>query len=200
MAIKPLGKRLLCRLIPKPNQTSTGIVTVETADDAPKMLEVTATGPEVTRVAVGDTVLAGRFTGVDVNGAQLLTEEEVLAVLDGDDAARWRVEVVPHGDYDAAPIATFYDLPTALRHVGPDGAYLITPGAVSDAERKAIRVHEFVTVRASSPDGRRRISVSKVPTAGIFKVDGQFTARGVKDDGGYYGGMSVEISDPAPRE
>lgn len=78
MAIKPLGKRLLCRLIPKPNQTSTGIVTVETADDAPKMLEVTATGPEVTRVAVGNTILAGRFTGVDVNGAQFSPKRKCL--------------------------------------------------------------------------------------------------------------------------
>lgn len=205
MAIKPLGKRLLCRLIPKPNQTSTGIVTVETADDAPKMLEVTATGPEVTRVAVGDTILAGRFTGVDVNGAQLLTEEEVLAVLDGDDAARWRVEIFPYvekGDPLALPppLATLYDLPTALRHVGPDAAYLITPGAVSAEEKAAIRLHEFVTVRAVSPDGRRHITVAKVPTAGLFKVEGQITARGIKTEAGWYGGESVDVSAPAPVE
>ena len=198
MAIKPLGKRLLCRLIPKPNQTSTGIVTVETADDSPKMLEVTATGPEVTRVAAGDTILAGRFTGVDVNGAQLLTEEEVLCVLDGDDASRWRVTVFPYG-VGGPPIATFYDLPTALRHVGFDSAHLITPGTVTDAERKAIREHEFVGLQAESPDGRRAMSISKVPTAGMFKVDGQITARGVKDDDGMYG-VTLEPREPAPAE
>lgn len=199
MAIKPLGKRLLCRLIPKPNQTSTGIITVETADDAPKMLEVTAVGTEVTRVAIGDTILAGRFTGVDFNGAQLITEEEVLAVLDGDDASRWRVTVFPYRA-EGAPLATLYDLPTALRHVGPDGAHLITPGVLDEGERKAIRLHDFVTVQAESPGGRRAMTIAKVPTAGLFKVDGQFTARGIKDEGGHYGGVSVDTSAPTPVE
>lgn len=193
MAIKPNGKRLLCRLIPKPNQTSSGIVTVETADDSPKMLDVTAVGPEVTRVKPGDTILAGRFTGVEFNGAQLLTEEEVLCILDGDDASRWRVTVYPYGG-EGAPLASLYDLPTALRHVGPDAAYLITPGSVDDAARKAILAHEFVTVRACSPGGRRRMVIAKVPARGLFKVDGQFTARGVKDDAGHFGSIVERIA------
>jgi co-chaperonin GroES (HSP10) len=193
MAIKPFGKRLLCRLIPRPDQTATGIVRVETADDAPKMMEVTVCGADVTRVAVGDTILVGRFTGVDVLGDQLISEEEVLCALDGEHAERWRVEVLPFGEPDAAPIAVLYDLPTALRHVGDDGAYLITPGTVDDATRKAILAPEFVTVRASSPGGQRAMTIAKVPTVGLFKVTGQFTARGMKTEEGHYGGMSRRV-------
>lgn len=196
MAIKPFGKRMLCRLIPRPDQTATGIVRVETADDAPKMMAVTVIGAEVTRVQVGDTILVGRFTGVDVLGDQLISEEEVLCALDGEHAERWRVEVLPLGEFDAAPIATLYDLPTALRHVGDDGAHLITPCNENEAGRKAIIAHEFVTVRASSPGGRTMV-INKAPTAGMFKVAGQFTARGVKDEAGHYGSAVERIAPKA---
>lgn len=192
MAIVPFGKRMLCRLIPRPDQTATGIVRVETADDAPKMVEVIVCGAEVTRVAVGDTILVGRFTGVDVLGDQLISEEEILCALNGEHAERWRVEVSAFGD-DAAPLAVLYDLPTALRHVGDDGAYLITNATVDEAGRKAILAHEFVTVRAASPGERQSMTIAKVPTAGLFKVAGQFTARGVKIEDGHYGGMSRRI-------
>lgn len=123
----------------------------------------------------------------------------MLAVLDGDDAARWRVTVFACGG-EGPPLATLYDLPTALRHVGPDGAHLITPGVLDEGERKAIRLHDFVTVRAQSPNGRRHITIAKVPTAGLFKVEGQITARGIKTEGGFYGGESVDVSAPAPVE
>lgn len=95
MKFRPLHDRVLARRLDEEETTAGGIIIPDTAKEKPMQGEVVATGPgarneagQVTPVdvAVGDTILFGKFAGTDVtiDGEEflILKESDILGVLE----------------------------------------------------------------------------------------------------------------------
>ncbi len=86
--IRPLGSRVLVRVLEEPTVTSSGIVLPDTATEKPQRGEVVAIGDdeELIRVAPGDVVLYPKYSGseVSVEGDEhlILEATDLLAVVD----------------------------------------------------------------------------------------------------------------------
>lgn len=94
MAIQPLHDRIIVEAAPKEEKTAGGIILPDTAQEKPQRGKVLAIGPgkrldsgqlAPVDVAVGDTVLYGKYGGtevkVDGNDYIILRAEDVLAVV-----------------------------------------------------------------------------------------------------------------------
>ncbi len=98
MAIKPLGDRVLIRLLQAEEKTKGGIVLPDTAKEKPQEGEVVAVGSgrlldsgtiKPLEVKVGDRVLFGKYSGTEVaprsgkidDDLMILREDDILAVL-----------------------------------------------------------------------------------------------------------------------
>ncbi|MDX1908410.1 MAG: co-chaperone GroES [Bacteroidia bacterium] len=87
--IKPLADRVLVQPAPAEEKTASGIIIPDTAKEKPQRGIVVAVGPgkkdEPTTVAVGDTVLYGKYSGTEINveGSDylIMRESDILAVL-----------------------------------------------------------------------------------------------------------------------
>jgi chaperonin GroES len=95
MAIRPLGNKLVIKLIADTEKTEGGIFIPDSAKEKPQKGEVVAVGPGKTLedgkkdemgVKVGEIVLFAKYAGSDVklgdDTFKILTEEEVLGVLE----------------------------------------------------------------------------------------------------------------------
>jgi chaperonin GroES len=94
MTIKPLGDRVVIKMIETEETTKSGIVLPGTAKEKPQVAEVVAVGPggvidgkEVTmQVKVGDRVLISKYAGTEVkiNNEELtiLKQSDILAVVE----------------------------------------------------------------------------------------------------------------------
>ena len=94
MTIKPLGDRVVIKMVETEETTKTGIVLPGSAKEKPQYAEVVAVGPggvvdgkEVTmEVKVGDKVLLSKYAGTEVklDGIEytILRQSEILAKLD----------------------------------------------------------------------------------------------------------------------
>ena len=87
MTVKPLGDRLLVKLVEQTERSQGGIYIPDTAKDKPQTGEVTAVGDgEEVKVTVGQKVLFAKFSGTEVKlGTEehlLLAMEDVLAVVE----------------------------------------------------------------------------------------------------------------------
>ena len=94
MTIKPLGDRVVIKMVETEETTKSGIVLPGSAKEKPQYAEVIAVGPggvvdgkEVTmEVKVGDKVLLSKYAGTEVklDGAQytILRQNDILAKLD----------------------------------------------------------------------------------------------------------------------
>jgi chaperonin GroES len=86
--IRPLGSRVLLRVLAEPATTASGIVLPDTAKEAPQRGEVVAVGDdeELIRVDVGDVVLYPKYTGseVAVEGEEhlIMDAADLLAVVE----------------------------------------------------------------------------------------------------------------------
>ncbi|GMV88053.1 MAG: hypothetical protein AMXMBFR81_09840 [Chthonomonas sp.] len=96
MNLKPLHDRIIVEAASKEQQTASGIYLPDTAQEKPQRGTVLAVGPgkrldsgqlAPVDVAVGDTVLYGKYSGTEVNvGGKdyvILRAEDILAVLEG---------------------------------------------------------------------------------------------------------------------
>lgn len=88
MTVKPLGDRVLVKLVEEHERTQGGIYIPDTAKDKPQTGEVTAVGDgEKVTVKVGDRVMFAKFAGTEVKIDSvehlLLPMEDVLAVVEG---------------------------------------------------------------------------------------------------------------------
>jgi chaperonin GroES len=86
MEVKPLGNRILVKLIEQHERTQGGIYIPDTAKDKPQTGEVVAVGDgEEIKVSVGQKVLFAKFAGTEVkiDGVDhlLLPTDDVLAVV-----------------------------------------------------------------------------------------------------------------------
>lgn len=94
MTIKPLGDRVVIKMVETEETTKSGIVLPGTAKEKPQYAEVVAVGPggvvdgkEVTmEVKVGDKVLLSKYAGTEVklDGVEytILRQNDILAKLD----------------------------------------------------------------------------------------------------------------------
>ncbi|AGY60194.1 co-chaperone GroES [Gloeobacter kilaueensis] len=92
--LRPLGDRVLVKVVEKEERTAGGILLPDTAKEKPQTGEVVAVGPgrvkdDGTRVSpevkVGDTVLYGKYSGTDLKLGDteyvLVAEKDILAVV-----------------------------------------------------------------------------------------------------------------------
>lgn len=91
MNIKPLGDRVVIKMLECEDTTKSGIILAGTAKEKPQMAEVVAVGPggmvdgkEVKmEVAVGDKVITSKYSGTEVklDGAEytILRQSDILA-------------------------------------------------------------------------------------------------------------------------
>ena len=94
MTIKPLGDRVVIKMIETEETTQSGIVLPGTAKEKPQVAEIVAVGPgglvdgkEVTmQVKVGDRVLISKYAGTEVkcDGTQynIVRQSDILAIVD----------------------------------------------------------------------------------------------------------------------
>lgn len=94
MTMKPLGDRVVIKMLEAVETTKSGIVLAGTAKEKPQVAEVVAVGPgglvdgkEVTmNVSVGDKVLISKYAGteVKVDGVEytILRQGDILAIVE----------------------------------------------------------------------------------------------------------------------
>jgi chaperonin GroES len=94
MTIKPLGDRVVIKMIEMEETTKSGIVLPGTAKEKPQIAEIVAVGPgglvdgkEVTmQVKPGDRVLISKYAGTEVKidnvDYTILKQSEILAIVD----------------------------------------------------------------------------------------------------------------------
>lgn len=95
MAIKPLGDKIVIKVIEDTEQTSGGIFIPDSAKEKPQKGEVVAVGPgkildsgerEPIDVKVGDIILYAKYSGTDVKienaSYKILSIKDALAVID----------------------------------------------------------------------------------------------------------------------
>jgi chaperonin GroES len=86
MEVKPIGNRILVKLVEQHERSQGGIYIPDTAKDKPQTGEVVAVGDgEEVKVSVGQRVLFAKFAGTEVkiDGQEhlLLPTDDVLAVV-----------------------------------------------------------------------------------------------------------------------
>lgn len=94
MTIKPLGDRVVIKMVESEETTKSGIVLPGSAKEKPQYAEVVAVGPGgvvdgkevVMEVKVGDKVLLSKYAGTEVklDGTEytILRQNDILAKLD----------------------------------------------------------------------------------------------------------------------
>ncbi len=95
MALRPLGNRVVVERVEEEEQVSGGIIIPDSAKEKGQSAKVIAVGPGSKKddggvvpldVSVGDTVLIGKYAGNDVtvdgNDYVIMTEDEILGVLE----------------------------------------------------------------------------------------------------------------------
>lgn len=85
--IRPLGGRVMARLVAEESVTKSGLVIPDTAKEKPQRAEVVAVGDdeETIKVTPGDLVLFARYAGTElrIDGADylILDASDLLAVI-----------------------------------------------------------------------------------------------------------------------
>lgn len=94
MRIKPLGDRVVLKMLEAEEKTKAGIVLPGSAKEKPQEAEVVAVGPggmvdgkEITmQVKVGDKVLTGKYSGTEVkiDGEEytIVKQNDILAIVE----------------------------------------------------------------------------------------------------------------------
>ena len=94
MKLKPLGDRVVLKMVESEETTKSGIILTGSATEKPQVAEVVAVGPggmvdgEVVKmeVKVGDHVITSKYSGTEVkiDGEELLVvkQGDILAIVD----------------------------------------------------------------------------------------------------------------------
>ena len=101
LALKPLGDRVIVRVLEREEKTAGGLVIPDTAKEKPQEGEIIGVGPGARDeagklvpldVKVGDRILFGKWSGTEVkiDGEDLLImkESDVMGIIEGKVAAR----------------------------------------------------------------------------------------------------------------
>ena len=82
MNLMPTSNRILIKPIADEQVTKGGILLPETVEKPVKYAEVLQVGPKVVDIAIGDTVVFGKYmASVVEDGLFLLKDEDVLALM-----------------------------------------------------------------------------------------------------------------------
>ena len=83
--IKPLGDRVVAKMIEAENKTASGLYLPDSAKEKPKTAEVAAVGKEVSEVKAGDKIVYKDYSTTEVKvGTEdfiILKEEDILGIL-----------------------------------------------------------------------------------------------------------------------
>ena len=94
MNIKPLGDRVVIKMVEAEETTKSGIILTAAAQEKPQMAEIVAVGPggvidgkEVTmELKVGDKVITSKYAGTEIkfDGVEytILKQSDVLAIVE----------------------------------------------------------------------------------------------------------------------
>ncbi|NLW22637.1 MAG: co-chaperone GroES [Tissierellia bacterium] len=93
MNLKPLGDRVVIKIVEAEEKTKSGIVLPSTAKEQPQMAEVIAIGPDILndekkkdQIKVGDKVIFSKYAGTEVkiDGEEytILKLNDILAVVE----------------------------------------------------------------------------------------------------------------------
>lgn len=93
MIVKPLGERVVIKMVEAEEKTKSGIVLTGTAKEKPQVAEVLAVGSGITNdekkkdeIKVGDKVIFSKFAGTEVkiDGEELIVIKlaDILAVVE----------------------------------------------------------------------------------------------------------------------
>ncbi|MBR8700963.1 10 kDa chaperonin [Fusobacterium sp. DD29] len=89
MNIRPIGKRVLVKLIKEEEKTASGIILPGAGDkEKPNMGEVMAvgTGEDMPKIEVGEKVIYAKYSGTEIKDGEekylILNIEDVLAIID----------------------------------------------------------------------------------------------------------------------
>lgn len=88
--IKPLGARIVIKMVEAEEKTAGGIILTSQSKEQPQMAEVVAVGPgtedEKIEVKVGDKVVFRKYAGTEVKYAgeeyTIIDQKEILAVVE----------------------------------------------------------------------------------------------------------------------
>lgn len=85
MKIHPLADRIVLEQVDQEEQTKSGFILPESAQEKPKMASVLAVGSEVKEIKAGDTVLYKSYgpddVKVDNKDYMIAKEEDILAII-----------------------------------------------------------------------------------------------------------------------
>lgn len=94
MTLKPLGDRVIVKLVEAEETTKSGILLVATAKERPQIAEVVAVGPGgmvdglevVMTVKVGDKVVTSKYSGTEIkcDGVEynIVRQSDILAIVE----------------------------------------------------------------------------------------------------------------------
>ena len=94
MNVKPLGDRVVIKMVDYEEKTKGGLFITATAQDKPEVAEVIAVGPGgivdgkevIMQLKVGDHVIMGKYAGttVKIDGEEIiiLSQNDILAVVE----------------------------------------------------------------------------------------------------------------------
>lgn len=89
MNIRPIGKRVLVKLIKEEEKTASGIILPGAGDkEKPNMGEVIAvgTGEDMPKIEVGEKVIYAKYSGTEIKDGDekylILNIDDVLAIID----------------------------------------------------------------------------------------------------------------------
>lgn len=87
MQVRPLGDRVLIKMVEEQQRTQGGIYIPDTAKDKPQTGEVVAVGDgEEVKVKAGDKVLFAKFAGTEIKIDNvehlILSAEDILAIVE----------------------------------------------------------------------------------------------------------------------
>jgi len=86
MSLKPLGKRVLIQREAEQTTTASGIILPENAKEKPLQGKVLNVGAEVKEVKSGETVVFGKFSGVEITVDDetllILEEKDILGIIE----------------------------------------------------------------------------------------------------------------------
>ena len=90
MSLRPLGDRVLVRIVEAENKTKSGIIIPDANKEKPLTGKIVAIGPgkrhesgkvfPINEIKIGDIVLYGKFSGIEVK-----VNDETLLLLNSDD-------------------------------------------------------------------------------------------------------------------
>jgi len=85
LKIKPLGTRVLVEQVKAETKTASGLIIPDSAMEKPLQATVLAIGKDVDQLKVGDTIIYGKFIGIELNldgkDYLMLEQSEILAVI-----------------------------------------------------------------------------------------------------------------------